>query len=154
LGLPGVIFLGFCAWLVRKVAKAARTEGDLEAERLRDALGALPSPESKPEPKPERERNPKPILPPLGDVSGANPAHLPIIAELVAERELALRHLHQGPTDAPRRVEVLWVRSTAAHAVWCERRNAATTAARSMTRDIICVAQIERGKVVDRWSFG
>lgn len=90
----------------------------------------------------------------MGDVSGADPAHLPLIAELVAERELALRHLHQGPTHVPRRVEVLWVRSAATHAVWCERRHAATTAARSLARDIICVAQIERGKVVDRWSFG
>ncbi len=157
LGLPGVIFLGLCVWLVRKVLKAARTESDFEAERLRESLDPLPS-ETKPEPEPEREREPEPASPPtltsLGDVSGADPAHIPLIAELVAERELTLRQRHKGPTDVPRRVEVLWVRSNATHAVWCERRHAATMAARGMTRDILCVAQIDHGKVVDRWSFG
>jgi hypothetical protein len=160
LGLPGVIFLGLCVWLVRKVVRAARTESDFEAERLHDALGppSEPKPERQREREQERERKPEPESQPtpalLGDVSGADPAHLPLIAELVAERELTLRQRHKGPTDVPRRVEVLWVRSNATHAVWCERRHAATMAARAMTRDIICVAQIEHGKVVDRWSFG
>jgi hypothetical protein len=27
-------------------------------------------------------------------------------------------------------------------------------ASRGMTRDLICVAQIDHGKIVDRWSFG
>jgi hypothetical protein len=152
---------------VRKVLKAARTEGDFEAERLRESLGSLPSPEPgpvpepepRPEPGPGPERKPGPGRPPpsstpLGDVSGADPAHLPLIAELVAERELTLRQRHKGPTDVPRRVEVLWVRSNATHAVWCERRHAATMASRGMTRDLICVAQIDHGKIVDRWSFG
>jgi hypothetical protein len=141
------------------VAKAARTESDFEAERLRESLGPLPSPgpepepEAGPEPEPGPERKP-PSSTPLGDVSGADPAHLPLIAELVAERELTLRQRHKGPTDVPRRVEVLWVRSNATHAVWCERRHAATMAARGMTRDFLCVAQIDHGKIVDRWSFG
>jgi len=39
LGLPGVVFLGLCAWLIRKAARAARTEADLEGERLQGALG-------------------------------------------------------------------------------------------------------------------
>ena len=38
LGVPGLIFVGLCLWLVRKVIKAARTEGDLEGERLQGAL--------------------------------------------------------------------------------------------------------------------
>jgi hypothetical protein len=166
LGLPGVIFLGLCVWLVRKVLKAARTESDFEAERLRDAVASgsgfrpqtVPEREREREPEPEPERKPEPESQPapdlLGDVSGADPAHIPLIAELVAERELTLRQRHKGPTDVPRRVEVLWVRSNATHAVWCERRHAATMAAQGMTRDILCVAQIDHGKVVDRWSFG
>ena len=38
LGLPGLVFLGLSFWLVRKVARAARTERDLEGERLEGAL--------------------------------------------------------------------------------------------------------------------
>ncbi len=51
-------------------------------------------------------------------------------------------------------MEVLWVRSNASHVVWCERRRAATLAARGVTREVICVAQVESGAVVERWSFG
>ena len=32
IGLPGLVFLGLCAWLIRKVVKAARTERDLEEQ--------------------------------------------------------------------------------------------------------------------------
>src|SRR5207245_2788423 len=38
LGLPGLVFLGICVWLIRKAARAARTEADLEGERLQGAL--------------------------------------------------------------------------------------------------------------------
>ena len=38
IGLPGIVFLGLAVWLIRKVAKAARTEEDLEGNRLQGAL--------------------------------------------------------------------------------------------------------------------
>jgi hypothetical protein len=87
------------------------------------------------------------------DVREADPAHLLLVAGMVREREQLLR-AQVGPTDVERRLEVLWVRSNATHAVWCERRHAATPAARGATREVICVAQIEDGAVVERWSFG
>src|SRR5476649_3058980 len=37
-GLPGLVFLAAVIWLVRKVLRAARTESDLEGERLSGAL--------------------------------------------------------------------------------------------------------------------
>src|SRR3954471_10734697 len=37
-GLPGLVFLALVIWLVRKVARAARTESDLEGDRLSGAL--------------------------------------------------------------------------------------------------------------------
>ena len=171
LGLAGLVFIGLCVWLVRKVAKAAGTEGDLEAERLRSALaGELRKAEPVQEqdqdqdhdddhvrdlhPDPDLHPHPVPDSLSGADLRGADPAHLPLIAPLVAEREQSARAQHQGPSDVPRRIEVLWVRSNATHAVWCERRHAATLAARAMTRDVICVALIERGKVTERWFFG
>lgn len=166
-GLPALVFVGLCAWLIRKLVRAARTESALEAERLEGTLaeelraararaaaaqkpnlvavgsgGAIPEP--------------GPILDPLAgaDLRGADPAHLPLIVEMVRDRELQLRAQHIGETDVPRRVEVLWVRSNETHSVWCERRHAATVAARALTRDVICVAHVERGAVVERWFFG
>ena len=56
--------------------------------------------------------------------------------------------------DLERRVEVPWVRSSATHTVWCERRHATTPAEGGTTREVICVARIEDGAVVERWSFG
>ncbi|HZX95859.1 MAG TPA: hypothetical protein VFE90_15160 [Myxococcales bacterium] len=182
LGLPGLVFLGLCLWLIRKAAKAARTEGDLEGERLQGSLAdelsagraraaasqqpnlsavpdtvseitgtrTGPSTTSATTSSPSTSRE---VL--LGaNLDAADPAHLPLISALVAERESQLRSQHTGPSDVPRRIEVLWVRSTATHAAWCERRHAATLAARAMTRDVICVAQIDRGLVVGRWSYG
>jgi hypothetical protein len=165
IGLPGLVFLGLSAWLIRKAMKAARTERDLEEERLegtfaeelraararaaasqRPTLVAVAPPEAAAE---------APPLDPLAaaDVREADPAHLPLVAGMVREREQLLR-THDGPTDVERRVEVLWVRSSATHAVWCERRHAAAPGARGVTRDVICVAQIEGGAVVQRWTFG
>jgi hypothetical protein len=40
--------------------------------------------------------------------------------------------------------KLLWLHSTPRHAVWGERRQSG---------DVICVARIEDGKVVQRWSF-
>ncbi len=194
LGLAGLVFIGLCVWLIRKVAKAAGTEGDLEAERLQRALAdelslarskatAAATPTTTPtttakatattnqnqnankrenEAANQNEQEHENVLGQQeqenifarADLTAAAPAHLPLISDLVAEREQSARAQHKGPTDVPRRIEVLWVRSTATHAVWCERRHAATLAARAMTRDVICVALIERGRVTERWSFG
>jgi hypothetical protein len=130
--------------------KAARTERDLEQERLegplaeelraartRAAASQRPNLVSVVGEEPEH-----PPADPLAaaDTRGADPAHLLLVAELV-------RAQHPDPTDVAPRVEVLWVRSNATHAVWCERRHGAT-------REVICVAHIDGGAVVERWSFG
>jgi len=167
IGLPGLVFLGLCAWLIRKAVKAARTERDLEEQRLegtfaeelraaraRAAASQRPNLITVAPPQPEAAAEAPPRDPlAAADVREANPAHLPLVAGMVREREQLLR-THVGPTDVERRVEVLWVRSNATHVVWCERRHAATLAARGVTREVICVAQVEGGVVLDRWSFG
>lgn len=190
LGLPALVFIGLCVWLVRKAAKAARTEGDLEGNRLQGALAeelqaarlraaavqraplsAVPDvaggdapttapgtqPTLQPVPQPTLQPTLQPALQPVSpfsdaDLHGANPEHLPLIAALVSDREAQLRSLH--PAAAGGRVEVLWVRSNATHCAWCERRHAASPAAITLTREVICVAQIDRGKVIERWFFG
>jgi len=38
LGLPGIVFLALCAWLVRRAVRAALTERDLERDRLQGGL--------------------------------------------------------------------------------------------------------------------
>ncbi|MFN2546977.1 MAG: hypothetical protein ABR567_06075 [Myxococcales bacterium] len=161
--LPGLVFLGLVVWLLRKVIKAARTESDLETERLEGSLAeelrvaravaAKSEQENESEKEKEKERE-KETAALVADVADVDPAHLSIIESLVAEREAQARASHVGPTDVLRRVELVWARSNATHAVWCERRHAATRAARALTRDVICVAQIEKGKVVERWFFG
>lgn len=163
-GLPGLVFLGLLVWLLRKVMRAARTESDLEGERLSGALAdelraakALAAASGATGPRlvvPE----PAAVLEALGpmdgaDIRGATAEHLRIIESQALEREAALRLNHKGETDVPRRIEVLWARSTATHAVWCERRHAATRAAAAMTRDVICVVRIENGKPGERWSY-
>ena len=167
--LPGLVFLGLCVWLIRKVVRAARTEGDLESDRLQGALAqelqaakaraagkaplaAVPAADTNARGAPSAAAPGEERLAP--DLAAVDPAHLELIRALVAEREQQVRARQVGPTDVPVRVELLWARSNATHAVWCERRHAATLAARAMTRDVICVAQIEKGKVVERWSFG
>jgi len=164
LGLPALVFVGLCVWLVRRVLRAARMESALEEQRLEGALAeelraarARAAAMQRPnliavgDPKPD----PGPILDPLtgADVRGADPAHLPLIVEMVRDRELQLRAQHIGESDVARRVEVIWARSNLNHAVWCERRHAATVAARALTREVICVARIEKGAVVERWFF-
>ena len=165
LGLPALVFFGFCAWLIRKAVRAVRIESALEEQRLEGALAeelkaARARAAFTPRPKiiavGEPQPDPGPILDPLAaaDLRGADPAHLPLIVEMARDREMQLRAQHIGGSDVARRVEVLWVRSNESHAVWCERRHAATVAARALTRDVICVAHIERGAVVERWFFG
>jgi hypothetical protein len=169
-GLPGLVFLVLVIWLVRKLLRAARTESDLEGERLSGTLAeelraakAVAAAATSPGPRlvtADPSAMPLPtVLPeragPLqgADLRGATREHLDIIEALALERETALRLSHPGASDVPRRVEVLWARSTATHAVWCERRNAATQAAAAMSREVICVVKVEDGKPAERWSY-
>jgi hypothetical protein len=159
------------------VAKAARTEADLEGEgaRLQGALAeelqaararaasagkpalavVTPAPAIAP-PGPDAPPPPPPKIPPMegADTTHADATHLPLVQAMAEERDQQMRASHKGPTDVLRRVEVLWVRSNATHVVWCERRVPATQALASLTRDVILVAQIERGLVKERWNFG
>lgn len=154
LGLPGLVFLGLSAWLVRKAVKAARTERDLEGDRLQGALAeelqaarARAAAVQRPQLAKVAEEAPAPSKEPLAgaDLRGANPEHLALIEALVTGREAQL-HLH-----APGRLEVLWVRSSVTHVAWCERRHAEGAEA---PREVICVARIEGKKLAQRWSFG
>ena len=142
LGLPGVVFLALCVWLVRRVVRAARTERELEAQRLEGAFAEElraararaeaaqhPALAAVPPPEPVRE----------ADARGAAPAHVRLVEELV----------RQAVPAGGAKVEVLWIRSNAAHVAWCERR----TAAEGTVRDVICVARVDQGAVVERWSF-
>jgi hypothetical protein len=142
LGLPGIVFLALCIWLVRKVARAARTERDLEGETLQGKLAEeLRAARARAEAsqRPALEAVEPAALPdpmPRADVRGANPDHVRIVEEIARNRPVT-------GTE----VEVVWIRSNESHAVWCERRAGAGG-------DVICVARIESGVVVDRWSFG
>lgn len=181
---------------MRKVVRAARTESDLEGDRLQGTLAeelqaarraaaaqrlplaavpdaGLGAGQQRPRqdplppwdsyPQPDSLAAPASLAPPTSlppptpgeplagaDVRDANPEHLPLIAALVLERETQLRA--QQPGADGRSIDVLWVRSNATHAVWLERRRAGSPAARP--REVIYVAQIERGRVGERWFFG
>ena len=164
---------------MRKVLRAARTESDLEGGRLQGALAdelqaakraaggkapllAVPGPARAAAPPvslppPVSLQPPTPLPPPTpgeplagADLRDADPEHLSLISALVVERETQLRAQHPGA--AGRSIDVLWVRSNATHAAWLERRRAGNAAARP--REVICVAQIERGRVGERWFFG
>ena len=146
-------------WLVRKVVRAARTESDLEGDRLQGALAEeLRAAKLRAAgERPSLAAVPDSLAPPIpgeplagADLREANPEHLPLISALVLERETQLRAQHPGA--AGRSIDVLWVCSNATHAVWLERRRAGTSAARP--REVICVAQIDRGRVGERWFFG
>lgn len=175
--------------------RAARTESDLEGDRLQGALaeelqaakvraaGGRPQLAAVTDPAPAAARGRAPdsltapawLAPPISlppptslappsalpsptpgeplagaDLREANAEHLPLISALVLERETQLRAQHPGA--AGRSIDVLWVRSNATHAVWLERRRAGSAGARP--REVICVAQIERGRVGERWFFG
>jgi hypothetical protein len=136
---PGLVFLALCIWLIRRVVRAARTESQLEEERLR-AFAA----EATPHPSLATKLTPVPRERPAGaldgaDVRGANPDHLDALAAAMAE--------------APRlpEPEVPWVRSAGSHVAWCERRRGASGSA---LREVICVAEVQDGKLVGRWQFG
>jgi hypothetical protein len=136
---PGLVFIVLCGWLVRRALRAARNESILEEQRLRDALGDLadmPAPTAPgTSPPPLRAAPTDPLS--GADVRGASQEHLDVVAQLVREREAV---------PGSRHAEVLWVRSTPTHAVWAERR--------APRREVVCVAQVDSGKVVARWQFG
>jgi hypothetical protein len=167
---PGLVFLALCGWLVRRALRAARNESILEEQRLRDALGQTgvsnsnqtskttptsnttstptstsnttststsnPNPTSTPTPTPTSSLRLPPQLS-RADVRGALQEHIDVVARLIVERDAS---------TGGRRTRVLWVRSNATHAAWAESRLG--------NPGVICVAQIEDGKVVARWQFG
>ncbi len=139
------MFVGLCVWLVRKAARAARTEDDLEGDRFRGALAdelrqarerarRVNEKESQNEdedPNPNMSPTALPLPTPTAflrhtDTAGASRPHLALIAPLLT-------------------ADVLWVHSTATHCVWCERRPSG---------DVVCIAHIESGAIVGRCSFG
>jgi hypothetical protein len=141
LGLPGLVFLALCIWLIRKALKAARTEGDLEQERLtgaladelraaraRAALASAGKPLLAPAPPAQDERR-DPLV--GADLRGANPEHVRLVLELERDKD----------------VEVAWVRSSSTHVAWCERQ-----LPRESLREVICVARVENGALLERWS--
>jgi hypothetical protein len=135
---PGLVFIVLCGWLVRRALRAARNESILEEQRMRNALGNPDDPVG--EAQSPAAISPVPDAPQrfsTADVRGTSQEHLEMVTRLVAERE---------SIPGARRIEVLWVRSTATHVAWAERRPA--------QREVICVAQIDSGKVVARWQFG
>lgn len=152
---PGLVFIALCAWLVRRAIRAARNESILEERRLRDAFGdpftSLPgapgtnvSSVSPPGSTPAASATPTapaPVsVPPQlfrADVRGASQEHLDVLARLLTERDEA---------TPGKRTEILWVRSNPTHVAWAELR--------AGDREVICVAQIDGGKVVARWQFG
>jgi hypothetical protein len=123
--------------------KAARTERDLEEERLQGAfadelragkaraaasqhptLVAVAAPEPAPAPA-------DPLA--TADTHTANPAHLPLVAAMAGQQP----------------AKVLWVRSTTDHVVWCEHRPSPA----GPTRQVIRVGKIEAGAITTHWSF-
>jgi hypothetical protein len=130
--------------------KAARTERDLEEERFEGAFAEeLQAAKSRAAaaqhagvaaaPQPVLTAVPEGAAParadPLGstDTRGADPAHLALVADQARQRS----------------ADILWVRSNATHAVWCERRPPAS----GPNHDVICVARIESGTITAQWSF-
>jgi len=86
------------------------------------------------------------------DVREADPAHLLLVAEWCGEREQLLR-AQVGPTDVERRLEVCgWLQRLRTPSGASGRH--ARRRGKGGTREVICVAQIEDGAVVERWSFG
>jgi hypothetical protein len=161
---PGLVFLALCGWLIRRALRAARNESILEEQRLREfsesavkSISPPPANDSSPSSPPSPSPSPSPSLSPStlasiptstsplrvppqlfrADVRGASQEHLDVLARLVAEREA---------TPDARPPDVLWVRSNSTHMAWAEMRPG--------NREVICVAQIDSGKVVARWQFG
>jgi hypothetical protein len=135
---PGLVFLALCVWLIRRVVRAARNESVLEEERLRafaaEATAQAAPPKLAPVPR-------EPARGPLdgADVRDADPEHVDALA-LDLARAASLPH-----------PEIPWVRSAGSHVAWCERRRSGSG---NTVREVICVAEVQDGKLVGRWQFG
>ncbi|MFL5427329.1 MAG: hypothetical protein ACJ783_20085, partial [Myxococcales bacterium] len=140
---PGVVFLLVHVWLIRRVIRAARTESQLEEERLREWMKAevaqLQS--SKAEPRlmrvptaaerektlaaarqpvaPSAETTPVAAPPLEGTLAQGPPIVVPDDMNGVSASELdVIRPLFRADGAIQRRV--LWVRSTGSHIAFCE----------------------------------
>lgn len=143
--LPGLVFFLLSVWLVRKVIKAARTERDLEEQRLAAALGADVE-ALRARSSPPAAAGPSRAIVPGADAAPCRPEHLAVIGKLLAGS--------RGPGD-PGGVEVVWARSAGEYAAWCERRwPSGPVATAEPAREILCVALVRDGKLVSRWGYG
>jgi hypothetical protein len=175
---PGLVFLFVIVWLIRRVIRAARTESQLEEERLREwmkgEVAQLQSSKAEPRlmrvpPAAEREktlaaaRQAAVPSPPPQDVASAPPVEgmleqgppvvLPDDRNGVTESELdVIRPLLRADGGGAVQPRVLWVRSTGSHIAFCERRE--PTPPSTLVRDVITVVKIVGGKVVGKWQFG
>jgi hypothetical protein len=146
---PGIVFLVLCVWLIRRVVRAARTEAQLERERLRswmeqqEPARVAAAHELGPHLAPVANETPPRAVLDGTDVRGAAPGHVGAVAAALAERAAA---------DEPAVPEVPWIRSAGAHVAWCERRRPVPPA--SVMREVIWVAEVRDGKLVQRWQFG
>ncbi|MFL5455863.1 MAG: hypothetical protein ACJ78X_05635 [Myxococcales bacterium] len=173
---PGVVFLLVLVWLIRRVIRAARTESQLEEERLREWMKAevaqLQSSKAEPRlmrvpPAAEREKTlasareaAAPSLPPAdpvapppleGTLAQGPPIVVPDDMNGVTASELdVIRPLFRADGAIQRRV--LWVRSTGSHIAFCERRD--PTPPSTLVREVITIVKIVGGKVVGKWQFG
>jgi len=175
---PGLVFLFVIVWLIRRVIRAARTESQLEEERLREwmkgEVAQLQSSKAEPRlmrvpPAAEREKtlaaarqaaatSPAPQdvapAPPVeGMLAQGPPVVLPDDRNGVTESELdVIRPLLRADGAGAVQPRVLWVRSTGSHIAFCERRE--PTPPSTLVRDVITVVKIVGGKVVGKWQFG
>jgi hypothetical protein len=76
------------------------------------------------------------------------------IGTLSPEQRAALARLLQArpPLAGAPVVELRWARATATHVVWCELRRPLT--ARTAPRELLYVARMTAGELVDRSAFG
>jgi hypothetical protein len=170
---PGLVFLVVILWLIRRVIRAARTESQLEEERLREWMKGevvqLQSSRAEPRlmrvpPAAEREKAlaaareaAAPSAPPQ-DALPATPLEQgpPVVVPddsngvTAADLDLIRPLLRaEGGTVDPR---VVWIRSTGSHIAFCERRE--PTPPSTLVREVITVVKIAGGKVVGKWRFG
>jgi hypothetical protein len=135
---PGLVFLALCIWLIRRVMRAARNESVLEEERLRAFAAEATPPPAAPRLAPVPPERARGVLD-GADVRDADPEHVDALAA----------DLQRSPVLP--QPEIPWIRSAGSHVAWCERRHASPGAP---VREVICVAEVQEGKLVGRWQFG
>jgi len=178
---PGLVFLLVIVWLIRRVIRAARTESQLEEQRLREWMKAevaqLQSSKAEPRlmrvpPAAEREKataaaqqaaalspppqDAAPVAPPPqleATPAQGPPVVIPDDMNGVTTAELnVIRQLLRADGGGTVQPRVLWIRSTGSHIAFCERRE--PTPPSALVRDVITVVKIADGKVVRKWQFG